>query len=894
DPFFMMTRRSLNTFMNAFTSSDWTAYPFASQNRKDFDNLLQVYLDAAFFPRLDELDFLQEGHRVEFENPDDPESPLVYKGVVYNEMKGAMSAPTQTLWQAVHSRLFPTVTYHYNSGGDPMHIPELSYTQLKAFHARHYHPSNALFFTYGDFPVEEHQARMDELALSRFDALEIDLHVPDEQRYSRPVEAQERYAIGTDESTEGKTHVVLAWLLGAITDLREAMNVHLLSSVLLDNSASPLRHALETCGLGASPSELCGVDDSTREMGFFAGMEGTDQEQADAVESLILETLERLAEEGIPQDQVDAMLHQIELSQREITGGHFPYGLHLIVNALGPAIHGGDPVAALDVDAVLEELRADTRDPQFVKELIRRLLLENPHRVRLVMTPDPQLAEEQSRQERVRLDAMRAAMDELGRNKVIEQTQALRQRQETDDDPGVLPKVGLEDVAEELKIAEGEHWEVAGIPTEWYSQGTNGMVYQQLVVDLPQMDEDLVDVLSLYATCLTELGAGDRDYLSAQAWQASVTGGVGARVSVRGEVDDVNSTRGVFVLFGKALARNQGALGRTLQEIYAAARFDEPERLRELVAQLRSATEAGLTSRGHVYAIQAAAAPLSPASAINQRWSGLAGVKALKSLDKSLQNAQGMDDLIGRFRRIHSALLSAPRRLLLIGEQARAAEVRAAAEEIWSSLPGASVDYRRFLPPQTGNAVAQQWTTSAQVNFCARAYATVPMGHPDAPALMVLGEFLRNGFLHTEVREKGGAYGSGASWDSDSGTFRFYSYRDPRLGETLADFDRALAWLRSDDPSERECEEAVLGVVSSIDRPESPSGEAVSAFFASLFGRSPDVRRAFRARVLAVTLEELKAVGERWLKPENASTAVLSDAGQKEAGKALGLETIAL
>lgn len=248
DPFFMMIRRSLNTFMNAMTSSDWTAYPFSSQSRKDFDNLLEVYLDAVFFPRLDPLDFAQEGHRVEFEIADDPESDLVFKGVVFNEMKGAMSSPVSQLWQASNSALFPTTTYHYNSGGEPANIPDLTYDQLKEFHAEHYHPSNAVIMTYGNFPVEEHQKNFHEWALSKFDRKDLDFSVPDEKRFTEPQEITIPYALDMDDddkSTTGKTHLVMHWLLGQIVDLDAMMNMQLLSGVLLDNSASPLRLALE-------------------------------------------------------------------------------------------------------------------------------------------------------------------------------------------------------------------------------------------------------------------------------------------------------------------------------------------------------------------------------------------------------------------------------------------------------------------------------------------------------------------------------------------------------------------------------------------------------------------------------------------------------------------------
>ena len=292
DPFFMMARRSLNTFMNAFTSSDWTAYPFASKNVKDFNNLLKVYLDAVFFPNLDRLDFAQEGHRVEFETPNDPNTSLVYKGVVFNEMKGALSSPVQRLWQAVHYHLFPTITYHYNSGGEPSEIPKLTHAQLKAFHASHYHPSGAIFMTYGDRPASTHQQLFQERALQHFQKRDCsDLQISDEQRYDSPQQAINYYPIDSQEKSENKTHTILAWLLGKSIDIREVMNASLLTGVLLDNSASPLRHALETTPLGTAPSPLCGFSDSSRESAFVCGLEGSNPEQAEAVEKLIFQVL---------------------------------------------------------------------------------------------------------------------------------------------------------------------------------------------------------------------------------------------------------------------------------------------------------------------------------------------------------------------------------------------------------------------------------------------------------------------------------------------------------------------------------------------------------------------------------------------------------------------------
>ncbi|WP_232023345.1 insulinase family protein [Thiomicrorhabdus aquaedulcis] len=401
DPFFMMIRRSLNTFMNAFTSSDWTAYPFATENRKDFQNLLQVYMDAVFFPLLDPLDFAQEGHRFEFEEMENPNSPLTYKGVVFNEMKGAMSSPVSTLWEVLSRELYPTNTYHYNSGGEPEEIPKLTHQQLVEFHQNHYHPSNSVFMTYGDISALEHQTQFETLALHRFTESVEQVHVGLEQRFSTPKVIEEAYALD-EEDIEGKTHIVLGWLLGQNQDPLEVLKGHLLGAVLLDNSNSPLRKVLEECDLAAAPSPLCGFEESNKEMAFVVGVEGSEPEHAQAIEQLILDTLEQIARDGVEQHQVEAMLHQLELSQREVGGDSYPYGLGLILHALPGALHDGDPIALLDTDKALLALESQIKDPNFIPGLVKSWLLDNPHRVRLTLKPDTELSAQKAQHEKTR------------------------------------------------------------------------------------------------------------------------------------------------------------------------------------------------------------------------------------------------------------------------------------------------------------------------------------------------------------------------------------------------------------------------------------------------------------------------------------------------------------
>lgn len=890
DPFFMMIRRSLNTFMNALTSSDWTAYPFASTNRKDYFNLLDVYLDSVFFANLDELDFSQEGHRLEFEDPEDPSTPLVRRGVVYNEMKGAMSSPTAVLFQELTRYLFPSVTYHHNSGGEPEHIPELTWEQLRAFYATHYHPSNAVFMTFGDIPAAENQAAFEERALKAFEALDRRMEVPDEKRYHAPVRVEEGYAVEAGETAQ-KTHHVMGWLLGRSTNLDDQLRAQLLSGVLLDNSASPLRHALESTDLGTNPSPLCGVEDSNKEMSFVCGLEGSEPEHAAAVERLVLETLEEVVRDGIPAERVAAVLHQIELNQREIDGDGMPFGLQLILEGLSAAIHRGDPISLWDLDDALERLRAEAADPDFIPRLVREWLLDNPHRVRLTLRPEPDINERARMAERARLDQEAAMLDDAQRQALVERARALAERQNQEDDPSILPKVGIEDVPPQRPAPESRVLDDMPAPTTFYGQGTNGLVYQQVVVELPELAPELLELLPLYTDCITELGVGERDYRATQAWQDAISGGVSVHSSVQGAIDDEQSVHGYLVLSGKALERNGGELAELLNTTLNAVRFDEQDYLRDLIAQQRARQERAVTGHGHVLAMRAATAGMSPAARLTHELRGLEGLRRLKALDARLagEREATLEDVVGRLRRLHAAIQAAPRRFLLVGEPEHEAAMARAMAAHAGSVPLAWDGGRPFRPEAVREPVNELWITQSQVNFCARAFPTVPVDHPDAAPLTALGVLLRNQFLHRAIREQGGAYGAGAAQDSDNATFRFFSYRDPRLAETLDDFDRSVEWFLERDHDASAVEEAILGVVAQLDKPRSPAGEARHDFHGRLYGRTPESRQRFRERLLAVDQAAMRRVAETYLKGGEASTAVVTGADRAAAADALGL-----
>jgi len=885
DPFFMMIRRSLNTFMNAFTSSDWTAYPFASMNRKDFDNLLSVYLDSVFFSRLDPMDFAQEGHRLEFEKPEDPASDLVYRGVVYNEMKGAMSSATSQLWQNLSSFLFPTTTYHYNSGGEPDQIVDLKYQDLLKFYRHHYHPSNAIFATYGNIPAHEHHERFETLALSRFDRQEIELPVRDEKRMYAPMRVEQAYAVHEGESQQGKTHIVVGWLLGHSFDLQKNLEGQLLSAVLLENSASPLMRVLETTELGSAPSPLCGLEDSNREMTFVCGIEGSEPEHQGELEQLVETTLLKVVEEGVSQERLEAILHQLELHQREIAGDSFPYGLQLIMSAIAPMVHGGDPVELLDLEPVLATLREKIRDPDYVPDLIRKNLLENPHRVTLTLRPDTDLENRRQQAIREALARRKAELTDADIQEIVERAKALEQRQLRKDDDSILPKVDLSDVP--LQMPEPEYRYDGDISASVYARGTNGLVYEQVVLPLPALDDDELALLPFYTTLISEVGCGELDYLQMQDRISAQSGGISASFSVKGRIDDVQDLSGYIVFNGKALARNRSALTRLLKDVCRDARFDEQARIREIVSQIRARREQSVTGSGHALAMGAAAQGMSPGAQLSFRLGGLAGIRATKKLDESLNDADALAEFCGRLEQLHAKVGGQQRQFLVIGEDDQLPAMVEDLKSCWQEVPGTGNSL--LVRDPVSYTAREAWLTSTQVNFCARAYPTVPIDHPDAAALTVLGGFLRNGYLHRTIREKGGAYGGGAGQDSANGTFRFFSYRDPRLAETLEDFDAALEWLQVTDHQYQELEEAILGVIGQLDRPRSPAGAARQAFHNRLFGRTPEQRARFRERVLAVTVDDLKRVAETWLKPERASTAVVTSPANRELAEQLGL-----
>lgn len=886
DPFFLMIRRSLNTFMNAFTAADWTAYPFATQNKKDFQNLLEVYMDAAFAANLNPLDFAQEGIRIELED-----GQPVYKGVVFNEMKGAMSSPSDQLYHQLAHHLFPKTTYHYNSGGDPKDIPDLSYDELVTFYKSHYHPSNAIFMTFGDQSAYHLQEQFEKLALSKFTKGET-IYSKEEQRLTAPIEVQETYAVDA-EDLKDKTYHILSWLLPKTSDVKLRLGMRLVEGILLENSASPLRHYLETCGYAQSTGPIMGVDDSNYEMTFYCGVQGSNPEHAEAFRHGVLNILQDVASKPIDKDMVDAILHQIELHQREISGDGTPYGLTLILNGLGSAIHHNDPIHAWDVDTVIAEVKEELKDPMWLSNLIQVHLLDNPHRVQMTLVPDANKSALEAQEEKARLAKIGAALTDADKAEIIAQTEALKVRQETPDDLDLLPKVGLEDIPAELPIVQGQLREIIcnGIdtPLNLYHAGTNGIYYQQVLIQIP---DQIVKspYFNLLSVLMGEVGAGEYDYLQLQQLQTAVSGGLGMGASLRSKTDDKGQISAWLTLTTKSLTDRFDAIG-LLKLAFEQLRFDEKDRIIELLQQRKTRWASRLSGSGHSYAMQIASRQMSALAKRDYDNTGLGALNWLGDLVAKIENDEvAYDEFIEELKSIHRGLMLAPKQFLLVCEEHHSERLVEEVQIVWDKLSVDQAPVYLSKVEQDDSHADQAWLIQANVQFCASAYQAVEVSHPDAAPLMVLAGYLRNGFLHSAIREKGGAYGGGASYDGNACSFRFYSYRDPRLAETFQDFEASLDWLLNKEQHAYQLEEAILGLVSSMDKPGSPAGEAITACYALLHGRTPAFRKQLRERLLNVTIDDLKRVTQTYLVEQKPVKAVVAPVAKKELLEQLGFE----
>lgn len=895
DPFFSMLKRSLSTFMNAFTASDWTMYPFSTQNKKDFYNLADVYMDSAFFPKIDELSFKQEGYRIEIKDDNlkdtstthNMPSGLVYKGVVYNEMKGAMSSPDQVMVRSLLNAMYPDTTYKNNSGGDPSEIPHLTYDQLREFHARHYHPSNAFFYTYGDLSLEDHLSYISEKILAKFKKIDPRTTVPCQPRWTLPKTFTYYYPVLPNETDQKKCQACLAWLLADIRDSFEVFALTILEQILLGNSASPLRKALIDSGLGTALCDGTGYDSDNRDTMFVAGLKDIKEEDASKIESIITDVLVNLVTKRIDPEIIESAIHQIEFSKKEVTNAPYPYGIKLLLSFAGTWFHGGEPENILQINNYLEQIRAKIRKEHFFENMIKKYFLNNSHKAVLKLVPDKMLAQKEQKRVEEELAEIKKRLkpDELG--KIIKDAKELKKRQEQKENLSCLPTLELEDIPPSVRIVKEED-SFAHLPGVFYNQPTAGIFYFSLAAGTGILEKRLIRLVPFFCRAFTRVGTAIHDYTEMARRIDRYTGGIGLSASARTGFNEKGDCIPYISFSGKCLDRNRKEMFKIIDELLCQIRFSDLARLKNILLEYRAGLESMIVHNGHALAMSLASRKFSRTCALGELWNGVHQLKTIKDLtdnitDKGLKTLSDDLMLIAKTIFTHKNIRTA-----MIGEKEaltdssfftesihRALENnRASGDLFYTDLSGSDLfDYER-----TDKILSEGWITSTSVSFVAKSFQTVRLGHEDAPAMAVISKMLRSLYLHREIREKGGAYGGFSVYNSEDGIFSFGSYRDPHIAATLSAYDHASDFIKSGDYTDEDIKEAILQVCSEIDKPDPPGPAARKAFARKIAFLTDEKRIFFKKQLLALTRKKVLTVAEKYFTDENGSSvAVISN-----------------
>lgn len=879
DPFFSMNRRSLNTYMNALTGPDFTCYPAASQVPKDFYNLLEVYLDAVFHPELKELSFLQEGHRLEFQNPEDSSSPLVFKGIVFNEMKGSLSSPMSRLWENMMKQLFPDILYRHNFGGQPLEIPSLTYQGLKAFHEKFYQESRTTFYFYGNLPIEKHLDFLEKNALCRALKLEKLKPNPMQQLFQSPRSVSCGYPIAAHEDQQNKTYIALAWLTCPAKEQLDVLALQILDIILMGNDAAPLKMEILKSGLCQNVTSL--LEDELSQVPYGLIFEGTEKKHLEQIKTRVQETLSHLASKPFDEKLIEGAMHQLEFSRTEINSDYGPFGLSLILKMIPIKNVNAEIENCLKIHSLFAELRAKIKDPKYLSSLIQKYLLNNTHCVATSLYPDENLTQKEEAEEQKMLQDIASKLNETQKQDIIKNSLALKnfQEEQENQDLEVLPKVTLNDVSKQSRPLELRQTKVGNANTFFRSCFTNGVIYQDICLKLPAMEHDDLPYIRLFAYLISQIGSDSRNYIENLNLIQNHTGGIVAFLDSYISIEDQHIHKPHLIFKGKAIERNYSHLVNLMYDMITSPNFEDENRLKDLITQLYVEMDHDLKQNSLRYAVNLSCSGFYEHSYISYYWSGLGYYYLIKEIAGDFKKA--LPTLYEKLKKLKSSLLHAQDYDIvttcnekyytkIAPTLAKLCHIEAKAYQPWTYS---------FKPHQIQSHAR---ISSAPVFFTSMALKTVKFTEPANAYLSVASRLLDNTILHRVIREQGGAYGGGSSNIMSSAKFCFYSYRDPNLASTIEAFKNACKQIQKGKFSLRELEEAKLGIIQKLDHPISPEYQGLTAYSWLLEGKTYAVRCTLRSLILEAKKEDIqRAVEEHLVK--KLDQAVIVSFGSKEA-----------
>jgi len=856
EPFVELLKGSLQTFLNAFTYPDKTCYPVASQNLQDFYNLVDVYLDAVFYPRLTPFVFQQEGWHYELENPD---SPLSYKGVVFNEMKGAYSSPDNVISEKSLQSLFPDNPYGFDSGGNPKHIPDLTFEQFLNFHRKYYHPSNTRIYFYGDDTPEE-RLRLVNAYLMDFDAIKIDSAIEIQALLEKPRRIVHPFMVGKEENASAKGMMTLNWLMSETTDPKTNFSLRMLEYILMGMPASPLRKALIDSGLGEDIAGE-GLGSELRQIYFSTGLKGIEIENSDAIESLIMETLTTLAEKGIDPRTVEAATNTIEFKLRENNAGHFPQGLNLMLRSLTTWLYDSDPLALLAFEAPLGKIKSDVQqNSALFQEMIYRFFLNNPHRTTLILKPDPILREREEAAEKDRLAKARADMSPGQLGDVADNTIKLKRLQETPDAPEALatiPVLKLADLEKTNKTIPLERLDRQGTPILFHDLFTNGIAYLDLGFNIHTLPEKYLPYVPLFGRALVEMGTEKEDFVTLTQRISRKTGGIRPQ-SLISAVKNTRQSAAWLFLRAKAMVNQTGSLMDILRDVLLTVRLDNKERFLQMVLEEKARAEQKLVPAGHQVVNLRLRAHFGEAHWAAEQMGGISHLFFLRELIGMIE--KNWVDVLAVLEKMHQLLVN--RRAMIFNITLDKKNWPGFERQIHQALgampdpPVSVTDWSTKSPP-----LVEGMAIPSQVNYVGKGANLFEFGYRFNGSALVITRYLRNSYLWDRIRVQGGAYGAFCLFDRLSGVLTFVSYRDPSLMKTIEVFDSTAAFLRDLTLDDQELSKSIIGAIGDLDAHMLPDTKGYTSLLRYLSHDTTAARRQLRDEVLATGKDDFRAFG---------------------------------
>ncbi|HPM04217.1 MAG TPA: insulinase family protein [Candidatus Cloacimonas sp.] len=850
--FMELIKGSMNTFINAMTSSDMTNYPVASTNDKDFLNLMKVYLDAVFFPKIyTEPNILhQEGWHFELTSED---GELNYRGVVYNEMKGAFSSPDGIIYRKCKLAQFPDTPYGFESGGDPEAIPELSYEKFLDFHRKYYHPDNCKISLYGDLAIEPALKLIDSEYLSHFKAGKTTVEIPLQPAFAKVKHLEMEYPVEDGKPIEDHYYLALNWTYGKTTDpfLPDALSF--LAEMLMFLPSSPLKQAIRESGLAKDSSLSLRHDILQPTLSIVCKQ--VKKENLEPLAKLIKQELKRIVKEGFDKKLVEAVINSREFNLREAQSQRFPKGLVYIFGTQGIWMHGGDPIQSLAFEPMLQEMKRGLSEAYFEK-LLEKVMISNKHASRIDFIPVPGLLNKQEEELKAQLAKQKKNLKKSEIQELVKfhkDFTAWQEEPEKPEDLEKIPLLSLEDLDPKAAILPTDKEVYKEFTLLKHELNTNGIVYLKAYFDLKHAEEEDLPWIKLYTSLVDWVNSENFGYAERSNEIDTHTGGISLSLELLNSFTEPDDILPILKLSGKAVKEKTPKLMELAAEYALRPLFDDSERLKTLLKEQKARMEGWVLQAGSRIAIQRMLAPLSQLYHWQDMISGLSYYHFLCSLVSRLDTEieafmEELDWVKKTFFSTHNLVIS----------------LTASSEDITASIPDlavllTSVSQEAYAPVENHYAIRnfnEAIFAPVQVQAVAKGGNFFRKGYSYSGKLRVLNNILSNNYLYQELRVKGGAYGAWSDF-TPGGYQYFVSYCDPNLRETLKTYDSVPDFLRNFDCSKREMDKYIIGEISNLDYPNTPEETGNKADIDYLTGFTHEDRQQIRSEVLSTKLEDI-------------------------------------